>query len=256
MKDDNYYPQRGDDRRRRTHRPCSCSHAHPFELAEVFRNRHLNPRKAGADWQKGKRVCPDCRFLVNLEDHHQRCQTTAQRTPLADITPPQEDQEAAGPGEGTPDPATATLQDEQLGLHGEIVTMIHQVTTQDAHRNHVVQRNLAQAMNERYEAEQQQLRRITRTLTEITNEQRRINSHLSARQQANPPVRIHRSPIRRHHTTTRRDLAGASVWTGGVLSQTWCDRLWGAAAGATITLDALRLVLVSTAAASVLVRTC
>ena len=78
MKDDNYYPQRGNDRRRRNHQPCSCPHAHPFELAEVIRTRHLNPRKACADWQKGKRVCPDCQFLVNMEDHHQRCQTTAQ----------------------------------------------------------------------------------------------------------------------------------------------------------------------------------
>jgi len=51
MKDENYYPQRGNDRRRRTHWPCSCPHAHPFKLAEVIRNRHLNPRKACADWQ-------------------------------------------------------------------------------------------------------------------------------------------------------------------------------------------------------------
>jgi len=63
----------------------------------------------------------------------------AQRTPLANITPLQEDQEAVCPGEGTPDPATATLQDEQLGLLSEIVTMIHQTTTQDARHNHVVQ---------------------------------------------------------------------------------------------------------------------
>jgi len=33
MKDDNYYPQRGNDCHRRNHRPCSCPHAHPFELA-------------------------------------------------------------------------------------------------------------------------------------------------------------------------------------------------------------------------------
>jgi len=38
MKDDNYYPQRGNDRRRRNYRPCSCPHVHPFELAEVIRN--------------------------------------------------------------------------------------------------------------------------------------------------------------------------------------------------------------------------
>jgi len=166
MKDDNYYPQRGNDCCRRNHRACSCPHAHPFELAEVIRNRHINPCKACADWQKGKRVCPDCRFLVNMEDHHQRCHTTAQRIPLADITPPQEDQEAAGPVEGTPDPAT-TLQDEQLGLLGKIVTMIHQTTTRDAQCNHVVHRTLAERMNEFHNADQQQLQRMANTLEGI-----------------------------------------------------------------------------------------
>jgi len=254
MKDDNYYPQRGNDRRRHTHRPCSRPHAHPFELAEVIRNRHLNPRKACADWQKGKRVCPDCRFLVNMEDHHQRCQTTAQRTPGPDITPPQEDQEAAGPAEGIPGPATTTLQDEQLGLLGEIVTMIHQTTTQDARRNHVVQRNLAQAMNERYEAEQQQLRRITHTLAEITTEQRRINRHLQARQQGSQAVRIYRTTIRRRAAPTLHDLAGASVWTGDVLSRISHGRLVSAAAGAAVTLAALWFALITAAAATVILR--
>ena len=86
MKNDNYDPQRGNNRGRRNHRPYSCHHTHPFELGEVIRNRHLNPRKACADWQKGKWVCPDCRFLVNMENHHLRCSTSAPRNPLADIT--------------------------------------------------------------------------------------------------------------------------------------------------------------------------
>ena len=75
---------------------------------------------------------------------------------MADVTPPQEDQEA-GPEGHAPDPATdpiavatmtATLQDEQLTLLGEIITMIHQTTTREACRNHVVHRTLAQQMNE------------------------------------------------------------------------------------------------------------
>jgi len=88
MKDNNYYPRRGNDRRRCSHQECDCPNAHPYELAEVIHVRHLNPRKACADWQKGKRACPNCRFLVNLNDHHLCCQSTAQRAPLADITPP------------------------------------------------------------------------------------------------------------------------------------------------------------------------
>jgi len=177
MKDDNYYPQRGNDRRRCNHRPCSCPHAHPFELAEVrVRNRHLNPCKACADWQKGKRVCPDCRFLVNMEDHHQRCQTTAQRTPVADIMPAPEEQELPGPIEENQEPhaataASTTPQDEQLALLGEIVTMIHQTTTRDARCNHVVHRTLAQRMNELHDADQQRLEGMTRVLAEIVTEQ-------------------------------------------------------------------------------------
>ena len=93
-------------------------------------------------------------------DHQQCCQTTAQCTPVAKITPPHNDQQprplvAAGtapPDEDQQSTVAAatgeTFQDEQLTLLGEIVTMIYQTTTQDAHRNYMVQRNLAQAMNE------------------------------------------------------------------------------------------------------------
>jgi len=68
-----------------------------------------------------------------MENHHLRCSAAAPRESLADITPPQEDQENINP------PAmTAVLQDEQLALLGEIITMIHQTTTWDTRRNHVV----------------------------------------------------------------------------------------------------------------------
>jgi len=189
MKDDNYYPQQGNNRHRCNHRPCSCPHAHPFELVEVIRNQHLNPRKACADWQKGKRVCPECRFLVNMENHHLRCSATALRNPLANVTPPQDDQEMAPVGhapDATTDPnaaatMTAALQDEQLTLLGEIVTMIHQTTIRDAHRNHVVHWTRAQRMNEFHEADQQQLQQMTNTLGAIITEQQQMNEQLQAR---------------------------------------------------------------------------
>ena len=60
MKNNNYYPRRGNDRRRHSHQQCDCPNTHPYELAEVIHVRHRNPRKACTDWQKGKRVCPDC----------------------------------------------------------------------------------------------------------------------------------------------------------------------------------------------------
>jgi len=259
-KDNNYDPRPSHRRRRATN--CNCTLPHPNELLEVTRERRLNPIKACADWHRGKCVCPECRFLVNIENHHLRCSATAPHAPLADVTPPQEDQEATPAGH-TPDPATdpiavatmtAALQDEQLTLLGEIVTMIHQTTTWDARRNHVVHRTLAQRINEFYDADQQQLQQMANTLGAIITEQQRMNEQLQAQQQASRPVCIYRTPIRCQTLTTRHDLTGASVWTGNVLSRTWRDRLLGAGAGATLTLVALWLVLVSAAAATVLLR--
>jgi len=146
------------------------------------------------------------------------------------------------------------LQDEQLALLGEIVTMIHQTTTRYAHRNHVVHRTLAQWMNEFHYVDQQQLQQLTNTLGAIITEQQRMNEQLQVRQQASRPVHIYHTPIRHRILTTRHDLAGALVWTGDVMSRTWHDRLLGAGASATLTLVTLWLVLVSTGTAAVILR--
>jgi len=195
-----------------------------------------------------------------MENHHLRCSAAAPRETLADITPPQDDQENINP-----QAATAALQDEQLALRREIVTMIHQTTTRDAHRNHVVHRSLAQRMNEFHYADQRQLQQMTNTLGAIITEQQRMNELLQVRQQASWPVHIYRTPIRCRTLTTRHDLAGASVWAGDVLSRTWRDRLLGAGAGVTLTLSAgagttitlvaLWLILVSAATGAVILRT-
>jgi len=157
-----------------------------------------------------------------MENHHLRCSAAAPRETLADIMPPQEDQENINPTA-----ATAALQGKQLALLGEIVTMIHQTTTRDTHRNHVVHRTLAQQMNEFYYADQQQLQQMTNTLGAIITEQHQMNEQLQARQQASRPVRIYRTPISRRTLKTRHNLAGASVWTGNILSRTLRDRLLG-----------------------------
>jgi len=260
MKDDNYYPQRGNDRHRRNHWPCSCPHVHPFELAEVICNRHLNPRKACTDWQKGMRVCPDCRFLVNMENHHLRCSASAPRNRLADITSPQEDQENIAPPRevAANDKACAAtpaaLRDEQISLLHNIVTMLHHTTTRDARRNHIVQRTLAQQMNEFHDADQHQLQQMANTLRAIITEQQRMNEQLQARQQGSPAVRIYHTPIRSHAAPTRHNLAGASVGIGDVLSRISRGRLVSAAARAAVTLVALWLALITAAAATVILR--
>jgi len=141
-----------------------------------------------------------------MENHHLHCSAAAPRETLADITPPQKDQE------NIKAPAvTAALQDEQLALLGEIVTMIQQTTTRDAIRNHIVHRTLAQLMNEFHYADQQQLEQMTYTLGAIITEQQRIKEQLQAQQEASRPIRIYHTPILRRTLTTQHDLAGASV---------------------------------------------
>jgi len=141
-----------------------------------------------------------------MENHYLRCSTAAPRETLAHITPPQEDQENINPTA-----ATAALQDEQLALLGEIVTMIHQTTTRDAVRNYVVHRTLAQQRNKFHDTDLQQLQQMTNTLGAIITEQQRMNEQLQAWQQASQPVRIYCTPIRCWTLTTRHDHAGASV---------------------------------------------
>jgi len=106
---------------------------------------------------------------------------------------------------------TAALQDEELTLLGEIVTMIHQTTTRDACSNHVIHWTLAQWMNEFYNTDQQQLQQMANTLGAIITEQQRMNEQLQARQQVSQPICIYRTPIRRRTLTTRHDLTRASV---------------------------------------------
>ena len=148
----------------------------------------------------------------------------------------------------------------QLALLGEIVTMIHQTTTRDVRRNHVVHRTLAQWMNEFHNADQQQPQQMANALRAIITEQQRMNEQLQVRQQDSRPVLIHRTPIihrtpvRRRTLMTRHDLTGASVWTGDVLSRTWRDRLLGAGTGAVLTLVGLWVILVSAPAAAVILR--
>jgi hypothetical protein len=52
---------------------CSCRQRYDPELEWVIRYQKLNPRKACKAWQKGKRVCYECKFLVNKESHEEWC---------------------------------------------------------------------------------------------------------------------------------------------------------------------------------------
>ena len=251
MKDNNYYLRRGNNCRRRSHQQCDYPNAHPYKLAEVIRVGHLNPNKACADWQKGKQVCPDCQFLVNLNDHHLCCQSTAQRAPLADITPPQE---APAATEENPDAEAAMPPDDQIRLLAVIITKVQNTVIQEARHNYGIQHLLAQTMHDQHNADQRQLQRMAQTLETISAEQQRINEQ-QTQQQARRPIRIYRTRIRRRTTATRSDHAGASVWTWDLLSQIWSNRLLGTTVGAVLTLATLWLIRVSTATATVILHT-
>jgi len=107
-------------------------------------------------------------------------------------------------------------------------------------------------MNKFHNADQQQLQQMANTLGAIITEQQRMNEQFQAQQQDSRPGRLHRTPIRRRTLTTRHDLAGASVWTEDVLSLTSRDRLLSAATGATVTLAATWLGLITAAAVTVI----
>jgi hypothetical protein len=264
-KDFAYYPRRANGQHRRNHQRCDCQHAHPFELAEVIRNRHLNPRKACQDWRRGKRVCHRCRFLVNIENHEDRCQTTGERAPLAELpTGDQENQEpaatAATSAEAATTAATTAAADEAreaLDIIRAGFLVLHEDanrTTALAQQLRVTQRGEAQAGQERHQATQQQLQRVTQVLEGVLRNQRFLVDHAGyqLRQNRRPAPGPQRSPICRR--TKPLDLAGASVWTGGVLSRTWRDRLLGAAAGAILTIAGLWFALVAAATVSYIFR--
>jgi len=248
-KDNNYYPR--NSRRRRRAPTCDCPLPHPDELLEVTYEQHLNPIKACADGHWGKRVCPECRFLVNMEDHHLRCSAAAPRVPLADITPPQE---APTVAEENPDDEAAAHPDDQIRLLAEIITSVQNTVIQEARHNYGIQRLLALTMRDQHDANQRQLQRMARTLGAIITQQQRMNERLPARQPASRPVRIHHTTIHRRTPATWPVLAGASVWTADLLSRTWRDRPLGAAAGSALTLATLWLILVSAAMATVILR--
>jgi hypothetical protein len=71
----NYFPTAGSggSTHQQQNEPYSCRHEHHPELDAVIQAKHLNIGKAYQAWQRGKQVCYDCGFLVNLEGHEARC---------------------------------------------------------------------------------------------------------------------------------------------------------------------------------------
>ena len=173
--------------------------------------------------------------------------------PLAEPPHNNENQENEIPAATTR--ATATI--ENL-CHAIAVTrqtaIIAAITAQQSRDE---QRAEAQRSRERHEAEQIQLQRMTQVLEGILRDQRMVTDYVGYRirhPRSGCPRVAPRSPIRHHTRPPHHDLAGASVWTGGLLSRTSRDRLLGAVAGAAITTAGLWLILISAATISYVVR--
>jgi hypothetical protein len=266
----NYYPHRREPRRRGK-QPCGCNNTHPRELANAIRTKHLNPRKACADWNKGKRVCRACGFLVRLEGHKERCGAgaAATRPPPAEVKTEEEeasrmaadqDEAPAGAAPENEDPEDLAVErDEEPDVNNLIrntaiaqqLATISLVAAQRVITEHQAQ--LAPRL-ERQDEDHEQLGRMLQEVQRVTTEQRRVTNQLNAQRRDWLDARLRASRVQRQPfraTPPRRthdlDLAGASVWRGGVLSRIWRDRLLGAAAGAIIATAGLWVAAVSAA---------
>jgi hypothetical protein len=266
----NYYPHRREPRRRGK-QPCDCNHAHPRELANAIRTKHLNPRKACADWKKGKRVCRACGYLVRMEGHEERCGATVNHPPPAEVRTEEEEasrmldeqhETAAAPAapENENPEDLAVERDEEPDVNNLIrntaiaqqLATISLVAAQRVITDHQTQ--LAPRL-ERQDADHERLERMLGEVRNITVEQRLVTNQMNAQRRDWLDARLRASRIQRpppFRVTPRRrapnfDLAGASVWRGGVLSRIWRDRLLGAAAGAIITAAGLWVAAVSVA---------
>jgi hypothetical protein len=77
-KQDNYYfPGAGSANQVKQHLNPSCNSRmkHDPEFDAVIKAKYLNIRKACRAWGRGKRVCYNCRFVVNIDRHGELCST-------------------------------------------------------------------------------------------------------------------------------------------------------------------------------------
>jgi hypothetical protein len=243
----NYHPHCAEGSRRRGPRrqqACECNAPHPYELANAIRIKHLNPRKACADWNKGKRVCKACGYLVRLEGHEERCGANA--SPPAEVKTEEEENEAPPAAHENENPEDLAIGHdkapniENLIRTTAIAQQLATISLVAAQRVIVDHQTQLAPRLERQDADHEQLGQMIHEVRQIAAEQRRVTNQLHA-QRPSPS----RATTRRR--TPNLDLAGASVWRGEVLSRIWRDRLLGAAAGAVITTAGLWVAAVSAA---------
>jgi len=207
-------------------------------LVDAIITRQLNPKKACTDWEKGKRLCEDCNFLVCLEGHPERCGANANLAgeEQQQQGQPQEQEEATAPEEAVPvlvDVRNATTLMEQTVNAQQAATVSLAAANQIINEN----RDRLAVTLDRQDADHTHLQQMIRQCQDITeqrqrlNEQQRAQQHvaLRARQRA---TRVQRPPRNPRPRNNRNDLIGASVWKMDLMSRTTRDMLRGAAIAA------------------------
>jgi hypothetical protein len=71
QQNNNYFPGIGSANRGQQYlnQPCNCGMKHNLELDTVIKAKYLNIQKAYRAWGRGKHICYDCGFRVNMDGH-------------------------------------------------------------------------------------------------------------------------------------------------------------------------------------------
>jgi hypothetical protein len=173
----NYHPRHTERSRRqgpRRQQACECGAPHPAALANVIRAKHLNPRKACADWNRGKRVCRVCGYLVRLEGHEERCGANA--SPPAEVKTEEEENEAPPAAHENEDPENLAIGNDQAPDINNLIrtTAIAQqlatISLVAAQRVIVDYQTQLAPRLERQDADHEQLGRLIHEVRQITTE--------------------------------------------------------------------------------------
>jgi hypothetical protein len=218
------------------HDHCYCGKEHHPDLDEIIRTQRLNARKACRRWQRGRRVCHNCRFLVNLEGHVTRCNNP--RLPPTS-TCNNDSRRETSPIDG-PHPTLIHNGEAKEPPLREPVVLERVQREQPGVVLERVQREQPGVVLERVQREhsEQTPNRIKPTTHHSSQEapfrwrthHRRpsiIHVHNSPRWIEKPPYRMYPSQKPRNNRTS---LVGASAWRGGLMSRISDDMLLGAIA--------------------------
>jgi hypothetical protein len=250
-KENNNYWPKANTRRRRRNTSCDCGQPHHPDLDAAIANKHLNSKAACKAWQKGKRVCPNCEYIVNMDGHQYRCSnplpsmtpdlpnasTLAEDGSDKENIPPSEPPASAGTQENpiyihedepqtsenneSAQPKEQTMLDVfAAAAHAQEVATVSMAVSQQVLRegNRRLAANLTR-QNQDTERLEFMVAQLYTQVVSVSRGQERIVERLTERR------RIRRQrPFRNHRTR----LVGASALKRGLMSRTVRDMLFGA----------------------------